>query len=59
MLNIGVVHVGAARRVLEAKGVAFGPTVVIPGKVALAPFADPDGNVLRLAGPPATADVAR
>ena len=25
---------------------------IIPGKVALAEFADPDGNVLRFAGPP-------
>jgi catechol 2,3-dioxygenase-like lactoylglutathione lyase family enzyme len=60
VLNIGVADVGVARRALEAKGVAFrGETVVIPGKVALAAFADPDGNALRLAGPPATADVAR
>lgn len=29
-----------------------GETVIIPGKVALAAFADPDGNLLRLAGPP-------
>jgi catechol 2,3-dioxygenase-like lactoylglutathione lyase family enzyme len=56
VLNIGVADVGAARRALEAKGVVFrGETAVIPGKVALAGFADPDGNVLRLAGPPATA----
>jgi catechol 2,3-dioxygenase-like lactoylglutathione lyase family enzyme len=60
VLNIGVAHVGDARRALEAKGVAFrGQTVVIPGKVALAAFADPDGNVLRLAGPPATATSTR
>ena len=53
VLNIGVVDVAAARRALEARGVVFtAETVVIPGKVALAPFADPDGNVLRLAGPP-------
>jgi predicted enzyme related to lactoylglutathione lyase len=53
VLNIGVVDLVAARRALEARGVKFtGETVVIPGKVALAPFADPDGNVLRLAGPP-------
>jgi predicted enzyme related to lactoylglutathione lyase len=53
VLNIGVVDVAAARRALEARGVVFtGETVVIPGKVALAPFADPDGHVLRLAGPP-------
>lgn len=56
VLNIGVVHVASARRALEAKGVTFrGQTVVIPGKVALAAFADPDGHVLRLAGPPETA----
>lgn len=53
VLNVGVVDVAASRRALEARGVLFmGETVVIPGKVALAPFADPDGNVLRLAGPP-------
>jgi predicted enzyme related to lactoylglutathione lyase len=53
VLNIGVVDVAAARRALEGRGVVFtGETVVIPGKVALAPFADPDGNVFRLAGPP-------
>lgn len=53
LLNIGVADVAAARRALEAKGVTFRrPTVVIPGKVALAEFADPDGNLLRFAGPP-------
>jgi len=53
MLNISVVDVAAARKVLEARGVPFrGTTVIIPGKVALAAFADPDGNLLRLAGPP-------
>jgi predicted enzyme related to lactoylglutathione lyase len=53
VLNIGVANTAAARRVLEARGVVFtGDTVVIPGKVALAPFVDPDGNALRLAGPP-------
>lgn len=53
VLNISVADVANARKVLEAKGVKFtGETVVIPRKVALAPFADPDGNVLRLAGPP-------
>lgn len=53
LLNIGVADVAAARRALEAKGVSFRrPTVVIPGKVALAEFADPDGNLLRFAGPP-------
>lgn len=44
----------AARRLLESRGVSFnGPTQIIPGKVALAAFSDPDGNRLRLAGPPA------
>jgi len=53
ILNISVADVAAARRLLEARGVIFtGPTQVIPGKVALAGFADPDGNRLRLAGPP-------
>lgn len=53
VLNISVTDVVAARRALEQKGVTFrGETVIIPGKVALAPFADPDGNALRLAGPP-------
>lgn len=43
----------AARALLEKRGVAFsGETRVVPGKVALAEFADPDGNVLRVAGPP-------
>jgi predicted enzyme related to lactoylglutathione lyase len=40
-----------ARKALERRGVVFtGPTVVIPGKVRLAPFKDPDGYVIRLAG---------
>jgi predicted enzyme related to lactoylglutathione lyase len=53
LLNIGVADVAAARRALERRGVAFArPTVVIPGKVALAEFSDPDGNRLRFAGPP-------
>jgi predicted enzyme related to lactoylglutathione lyase len=53
VLNIGVADVVAARRALEQRGVVFrGETVIIPGKVALAQFADPDGNTLRLAGPP-------
>jgi catechol 2,3-dioxygenase-like lactoylglutathione lyase family enzyme len=60
VVNIGVRHVGRARAALEARGVTFrGPTQVIPGKVALAGFADPDGNVLRLAGPPETATASR
>ena len=53
VLNIGVADVVSARKALEARGLAFrGETQIIPGKVALATFADPDGNVLRLAGPP-------
>jgi predicted enzyme related to lactoylglutathione lyase len=53
VLNISVKNVASARRLLEGRGVVFkGDTVVIPGKVALAQFADPDGNVLRFAGPP-------
>lgn len=40
-----------ARRALEQKGVVFnGPTRIIPGKVRLAGFKDPDGYSLRLAG---------
>ena len=53
VLNVSVTDVAAARKLLESRGVKFkGETVVIPGKVALAGFADPDGNALRLAGPP-------
>ena len=53
ILNISVADVAAARASLEKRGVVFGgPTQVIPGKVALAGFTDPDGNRLRLAGPP-------
>ena len=53
VINFGVADVAAARTLLESRGVKFtGPTQVIPGKVALAGFADPDGNRLRLAGPP-------
>jgi predicted enzyme related to lactoylglutathione lyase len=53
VLNISVKDVTTARKTLESRGVAFrGDTVIIPGKVALAQFADPDGNTLRLAGPP-------
>jgi catechol 2,3-dioxygenase-like lactoylglutathione lyase family enzyme len=52
VLNFDVTgDVEAARHALEARGVVFaGPTVVIPGKVRLAEFRDPDGYVLRLAG---------
>ena len=53
IINFSVVDVAAARALLESRGVVFtGPTQVIPGKVALAAFRDPDGNQLRLAGPP-------
>ena len=53
IINISVADVAAARTLLESRGVVFtGPTQVIPGKVALAGFRDPDGNHLRLAGPP-------
>ena len=53
IVNIGVADVARARATLEARGVTFaGPTQIIPGKVALAAFTDPDGNRLRLAGPP-------
>ena len=53
IVNISVIDVAAARTLLESRGVVFtGPTQVIPGKVALAGFRDPDGNQLRLAGPP-------
>lgn len=53
IINISVMDVVAARRLLESRGVSFnGPTQIIPGKVALAAFSDPDGNRLRLAGPP-------
>lgn len=53
VINISVANVAAARAALEAKGVSFPrPTQVIPGKVALAEFSDPDGHRLRLAGPP-------
>jgi predicted enzyme related to lactoylglutathione lyase len=53
VLNISVVEITSARQALEARGVVFrGETTVIPGKVSLAQCADPDGNTLRLAGPP-------
>lgn len=51
-LNFSVKDVDAGRRALEAAGVIFlGKTELIPGKVKLAGFLDPDGNRLRLAGP--------
>jgi len=53
VLNISVADVVSTRKQLEARGLKFrGETVIIPGKVALAEFADPDGNILRFAGPP-------
>ena len=53
VINISVTDVAAARAALEGRGAKFvGPTAIIPGKVALAEFADPDGHRLRLAGPP-------
>lgn len=59
-INIGVRDVDAARRLLESRGVTFtGPSVNIPDVVKLASFHDPDGNRLRLAGPPDAADDRR
>lgn len=53
ILNIGVADAAEARKTLEARGVIFnGPTRIIPGKVALASFTDPDGNRLTFAGLP-------
>lgn len=52
VLNFEVTNTDAGRRALEAAGVVFqGETLLIPGKVKLAGFADPDGHRLRLAGP--------
>lgn len=52
VLNFEVTNTDAARRALEAAGVVFqGETRVIPGKVKLAGFLDPDGHRLSLAGP--------
>jgi predicted enzyme related to lactoylglutathione lyase len=43
--------VDAVRTEMEKRGVRFtGPTQIIPGKVRLAGFEDPDGYRLRLAG---------
>jgi predicted enzyme related to lactoylglutathione lyase len=48
-LTFGVKDIDHARRMIEAKGVAFtGPTEEIPGVVRLATFADPDGNRIML-----------
>jgi predicted enzyme related to lactoylglutathione lyase len=59
VLNISVVDVAAARAALEARGVRFPqPTQVIPGKVALAEFADPDGYRLRLAASLSSKEIA-
>ena len=54
VLNFSVEgDIEAVRARLEARGVRFsGPTQVIPGKVRLAGFTDPDGYRLRLAGRP-------
>ena len=52
VLNFEVTNTDAGRRALEAAGVVFqGETLLIPGKVKLAGFLDPDGHRLRLAGP--------
>ncbi|MCO6435537.1 MAG: VOC family protein [Phycisphaerae bacterium] len=49
-LNIGVKNVDAARKLLESRGVHFlGETKIVPEKVKLADFEDPDGNRIRLA----------
>jgi len=52
VLNFDVAgDVDVVRAGLEERGVTFtGPTRVIPGKVRLASFSDPDGYRLRLAG---------
>ena len=52
VLNFGVQgDIEVARQALTARGVVFdGPTAVIPGKVRLASFKDPDGYRIRLAG---------
>ena len=52
VLNFGVQgDIEAARDALQKRGVVFdGPTRVIPGKVRLAGFRDPDGYRIRLAG---------
>ena len=52
VLNFNVAgDVDVVRADLEKRGVVFsGPTRIIPGKVRLAGFSDPDGYRLRLAG---------
>lgn len=51
VLNFGVTgDIEEARRLLESRGVTFtSPTQVIPGKVRLASFKDPDGYRITLA----------
>jgi hypothetical protein len=58
VLNFGVKgDIEKTRALLERKGVVFtGPTRVIPGKVKLAGFKDPDGYSLRLAAPDTSPD---
>lgn len=54
ILNFTVANAAIARKVLEAEGVPFvGETRVIPGKVVLASFRDPDGHRLSFASVPA------
>lgn len=53
ILNFTVVNAAAARKAMESAGVAFiGDNVVIPGKVVLASFRDPDGHRLTFASVP-------
>ncbi|MGI8716009.1 MAG: VOC family protein [Solirubrobacteraceae bacterium] len=47
-LALGVEDVGAARAVLEAKGVTFFGDTLDTGVCQMAVFADPDGNTLML-----------
>ncbi len=58
VLNFGVKgDIEKTRALLGRKGVVFtGPTRVIPGKVKLAGFKDPDGYSLRLAAPDTSPD---
>jgi hypothetical protein len=58
VLNFGVRgDIEKTRALLEKQGVVFtGPTRVIPGKVKLAGFKDPDGYSLRLAAPDTSPD---
>ncbi|MEM7164825.1 MAG: VOC family protein [Planctomycetota bacterium] len=51
-VNLAVADTDAVRKMLEERGVKFSQTMEIPGVVRLADFTDPDGNRLRLAGPP-------